>query len=79
MLLVKIGLFAFQYKLPVHTEISWKADGKIMALGNEDGYVFVSLKNKTKPENFVIAHTFDQKLINAIYNVSWGSLLNMIF
>lgn len=24
-------------------------------------------------ENFVIAHTFDQKLMNAIYNVSWSS------
>ncbi|KAM6150323.1 gem-associated protein 5 isoform 2-T2 [Erethizon dorsatum] len=30
---------AIKYKLPVHTEISWKADGKFMALGNEDGSV----------------------------------------
>lgn len=28
-----------KYKLPVHTEISWKADGKILALGNEDGSI----------------------------------------
>lgn len=47
----------------MHTEISWKADGKIMALGNEDGYVFVSLKKK---KNFVIAHTFDHKLMPSV-------------
>ncbi|XP_023568964.1 gem-associated protein 5 isoform X2 [Octodon degus] len=32
---------AVKYKLPVHTEISWKADGKFMALGNEDGSIEV--------------------------------------
>ncbi|XP_005376269.1 PREDICTED: gem-associated protein 5 isoform X2 [Chinchilla lanigera] len=30
---------AIKYKLPVHTEISWKADGKFLALGNEDGSI----------------------------------------
>ncbi|XP_058533541.1 gem-associated protein 5 [Ochotona princeps] len=30
---------SIKYKLPVHTEISWKPDGKILALGNEDGSI----------------------------------------
>lgn len=31
--------FSLQHKLPARTEISWKPDGKLLALGNEDGYV----------------------------------------
>uniref|UniRef100_A0A8C2XW29 Anaphase-promoting complex subunit 4 WD40 domain-containing protein n=1 Tax=Capra hircus TaxID=9925 RepID=A0A8C2XW29_CAPHI len=42
---------SIKYKLPVHTEISWKADGKIMALGNEDGYVFCCPVKITNPES----------------------------
>lgn len=33
------------------------------------------LKKYTNSKNFVITHTFDEKLTNAIYNVSWGSLV----
>lgn len=32
-------VFSLQHKLPARTEISWKPDGKLLALGNEDGYV----------------------------------------
>ncbi|NXL84581.1 GEMI5 protein, partial [Alectura lathami] len=28
---------SIKHKLPAHTEISWKPDGKLLALGNEDG------------------------------------------
>lgn len=30
-------VFFIQHKLPARTEISWKPDGKLLALGNEDG------------------------------------------
>nr|XP_021516105.1 gem-associated protein 5 isoform X2 [Meriones unguiculatus] len=30
---------SIRYKLPVHTEISWKGDGRVMAIGNEDGSI----------------------------------------
>lgn len=35
--------------------------------------LFLKKKKKTNSENF--AHTFGQKLTNAIYDVSWGSLV----
>lgn len=34
-------VFFPQHKLPARTEISWKPDGKLLALGNEDGYVLL--------------------------------------
>ncbi|XP_010968331.1 gem-associated protein 5 isoform X1 [Camelus bactrianus] len=53
------------YKLPVHTEISWKADGKIMALGNEDGSIEIF-----RVPNLKLICTIQQhhKLVNTI---SW--------
>ncbi|CAD7675427.1 unnamed protein product [Nyctereutes procyonoides] len=53
------------YKLPVHTEISWKADGKIMALGNEDGSIEIF-----QVPNLKLICTIQQhhKLVNTI---SW--------
>ncbi|KAG3265415.1 gem-associated protein 5 isoform X1 [Ictidomys tridecemlineatus] len=56
---------SFKYKLPVHTEISWKADGKIMALGNEDGSIEIF-----QVPNLRLICTIQQhhKLVNTI---SW--------
>ncbi|XP_016069175.1 PREDICTED: gem-associated protein 5 isoform X2 [Miniopterus natalensis] len=56
---------SIKYKLPVHTEISWKADGKIMALGNEDGSIEIF-----QAPNLKLICTIQQhhKLVNAI---SW--------
>uniref|UniRef100_A0AC11C848 Gem nuclear organelle associated protein 5 n=1 Tax=Ovis aries TaxID=9940 RepID=A0AC11C848_SHEEP len=56
---------SIKYKLPVHTEISWKADGKIMALGNEDGSIEIF-----KVPNLKLICTIQQhhKLVNTI---SW--------
>ncbi|KAK2494064.1 hypothetical protein MC885_020609 [Smutsia gigantea] len=56
---------SIKYKLPVHTEISWKADGKIMALGNEDGSIEIF-----RVPNLKLICTIQQhhKLVNAI---SW--------
>uniref|UniRef100_A0A8C2RCS6 Anaphase-promoting complex subunit 4 WD40 domain-containing protein n=1 Tax=Capra hircus TaxID=9925 RepID=A0A8C2RCS6_CAPHI len=54
---------SIKYKLPVHTEISWKADGKIMALGNEDGSIEIF-----KVPNLKLICTIQQhhKLVNTI-------------
>ncbi|XP_027697804.1 gem-associated protein 5 isoform X2 [Vombatus ursinus] len=54
---------AIKYKLPAHTEISWKADGTIMALGNEDGSIEVF-----QAPNLKLICTIQQhhKLVNAI-------------
>ncbi|XP_036900726.1 gem-associated protein 5 [Sturnira hondurensis] len=54
---------SIKYKLPVHTEISWKADGKIMALGNEDGSIEIF-----QVPNLKLICTIQQhhKLVNAI-------------
>ncbi|XP_043845101.1 gem-associated protein 5 [Dromiciops gliroides] len=54
---------AIKYKLPAHTEISWKADGKIMALGNEDGSIEIF-----QAPNLKLICTIQQhhKLVNAI-------------
>ncbi|XP_033834692.1 gem-associated protein 5 [Periophthalmus magnuspinnatus] len=30
-----------QHKLPLHTDLSWKPDGKVLAIGNEDGCIDV--------------------------------------
>ncbi|KAI4584476.1 hypothetical protein R6Z07F_007244 [Ovis aries] len=56
---------SIKYKLPVHTEISWKADGKIMAIGNEDGSIEIF-----KVPNLKLICTIQQhhKLVNTI---SW--------
>ncbi|KAM8763933.1 gem-associated protein 5 isoform 3-T3 [Rhynchonycteris naso] len=56
---------SIKYKLPVHTEISWKADGKIMALGNEDGSIDIF-----QVPNLKLICTIQQhhKLVNSI---SW--------
>ncbi|XP_042637665.1 gem-associated protein 5 [Orycteropus afer afer] len=56
---------SIKYKLPVHTEISWKADGKIMALGNEDGSIEIF-----QVPNLKLICTIQQhhKLVNTI---SW--------
>ncbi|XP_006894808.1 PREDICTED: gem-associated protein 5 [Elephantulus edwardii] len=56
---------SIKYKLPVHTEISWKADGKTMALGNEDGSIEVF-----QAPNLKLICTIQQhhKLVNTI---SW--------
>lgn len=56
---------SIRYKLPVHTEISWKADGKIIALGNEDGSIEI-----LQVPNLKLICTIQQhhKLVNAI---SW--------
>uniref|UniRef100_A0A8C5KVW7 Gem nuclear organelle associated protein 5 n=1 Tax=Jaculus jaculus TaxID=51337 RepID=A0A8C5KVW7_JACJA len=54
---------SIKYKLPVHTEISWKADGRVMALGNEDGSIEVF-----QVPNLRLLCTIQQhhKLVNAI-------------
>ncbi|XP_037654670.1 LOW QUALITY PROTEIN: gem-associated protein 5 [Choloepus didactylus] len=56
---------SIKYKLPVHTEISWKADGKIMAIGNEDGSIEIF-----QVPNLKLICTIQQhhKLVNTI---SW--------
>nr|XP_012610926.2 gem-associated protein 5 [Microcebus murinus]XP_020139282.1 gem-associated protein 5 [Microcebus murinus] len=56
---------SIKYKMPVHTEISWKADGKIMALGNEDGSIEIF-----QVPNLKLICTIQQhhKLVNTI---SW--------
>ncbi|XP_006165160.1 gem-associated protein 5 isoform X2 [Tupaia chinensis] len=56
---------SIKYKLPVHTEISWKADGKIMALGNEDGSIEIFQVPNLKLICTVQQH---HKLVNTI---SW--------
>ncbi|XP_042553568.1 gem-associated protein 5 isoform X1 [Dipodomys spectabilis] len=52
-----------KYKLPVHTEISWKADGKIMALGNEDGSIEIFQVPNLKLICIIQQH---HKLVNTI-------------
>ncbi|NXX42415.1 GEMI5 protein, partial [Tricholaema leucomelas] len=54
---------AIKHKLPARTEISWKPDGKLLALGNEDGSIEVF-----QPPNLKLLCTIQQhhKLINAI-------------
>ncbi|XP_064222623.1 gem-associated protein 5 isoform X1 [Aotus nancymaae] len=56
---------SIKYKLPIHTEISWKADGKFMALGNEDGTIEIF-----QVPNLKLICTIQQhhKLVNTI---SW--------
>ncbi|CAH6786315.1 Gemin5 [Phodopus roborovskii] len=54
---------SIRYKLPVHTEVSWKGDGKVMALGNEDGSIEIF-----QVPNLKLLCTIQQhhKLVNAI-------------
>ncbi|NXU85189.1 GEMI5 protein, partial [Xiphorhynchus elegans] len=52
-----------KHKLPARTEISWKPDGKLLALGNEDGSIEIF-----QAPNLKLLCTIQQhhKLINAI-------------
>nr|XP_060621501.1 gem-associated protein 5 isoform X2 [Anolis sagrei ordinatus] len=52
-----------KHKLPAHTEISWKPDGTILAIGNEDGSIELF-----QAPNLKLLCTIQQhhKLINAI-------------
>ncbi|KAM9373511.1 gem-associated protein 5 [Phaethornis superciliosus] len=54
---------SIKHKLPAHTEISWKPDGKLLALGNEDGSIEIF-----QAPNLKLICTIQQhhKLINAI-------------
>uniref|UniRef100_A0A8B9SD63 Gem nuclear organelle associated protein 5 n=1 Tax=Apteryx owenii TaxID=8824 RepID=A0A8B9SD63_APTOW len=54
---------SIKHKLPAHTEISWKPDGKLLALGNEDGSIEIF-----QAPNLKLLCTIQQhhKLINAI-------------
>ncbi|NXL56409.1 GEMI5 protein, partial [Chordeiles acutipennis] len=54
---------SIKHKLPARTEISWKPDGKLVALGNEDGSIEIF-----QAPNLKLLCTIQQhhKLINAI-------------
>uniref|UniRef100_A0A4W3HI22 Gem-associated protein 5-like n=1 Tax=Callorhinchus milii TaxID=7868 RepID=A0A4W3HI22_CALMI len=52
-----------QHKLPSHSEISWKPDGKVMAVGNEDGSVEILQAPSLRLLCTVQQH---HKLINAV-------------
>uniref|UniRef100_A0A8D2PDN9 Gem nuclear organelle associated protein 5 n=1 Tax=Zosterops lateralis melanops TaxID=1220523 RepID=A0A8D2PDN9_ZOSLA len=54
---------SINHKLPARTEISWKPDGKLLALGNEDGSIEIF-----QAPNLKLLCTIQQhhKLINAI-------------
>ncbi|XP_066416527.1 gem-associated protein 5 [Molothrus aeneus] len=54
---------SIKHKLPARTEVSWKADGKLLALGNEDGSIEIF-----QAPNLKLLCTIQQhhKLINAI-------------
>ncbi|XP_014731488.1 PREDICTED: gem-associated protein 5 isoform X1 [Sturnus vulgaris] len=54
---------SIKHKLPARTEISWKPDGKLLALGNEDGSIEIF-----QAPNLKLLCTIQQhhKLINAI-------------
>ncbi|XP_062977629.1 gem-associated protein 5 [Elgaria multicarinata webbii] len=52
-----------KHKLPAHTEISWKPDGSILAIGNEDGSIEIFLAPDLKLLCTIQQH---HKLINAI-------------
>ncbi|XP_072846121.2 gem-associated protein 5 [Pogona vitticeps] len=52
-----------KYKLPAHTEISWKPDGSTLAIGNEDGSIEIFRAPDLKLMCTIQQH---HKLINAI-------------
>ncbi|XP_048344202.1 gem-associated protein 5 [Sphaerodactylus townsendi] len=54
---------AITHKLPAHTEISWKPDGSILAIGNEDGSIEIFQSPELKLLCTIQQH---HKLINAI-------------
>ncbi|EMP37054.1 Gem-associated protein 5, partial [Chelonia mydas] len=54
---------SIKYKLPARTEISWKPDGKMLALGNEDGSIEIFQAPTLKLLCTIQQH---HKLINAI-------------
>uniref|UniRef100_A0A8D2LAI0 Gem nuclear organelle associated protein 5 n=1 Tax=Varanus komodoensis TaxID=61221 RepID=A0A8D2LAI0_VARKO len=54
---------SIKHKLPAHTEISWKPDGSILAIGNEDGSIEIFLAPDLKLLCTIQQH---HKLINAI-------------
>ncbi|NWW82256.1 GEMI5 protein, partial [Climacteris rufus] len=54
---------SIKHKLPARTEISWKPDGKLLALGNEDGSIEVLQAPDLKLLCTIQQH---HKLINAI-------------
>uniref|UniRef100_A0A8C3LTH7 Gem nuclear organelle associated protein 5 n=1 Tax=Chrysolophus pictus TaxID=9089 RepID=A0A8C3LTH7_CHRPC len=54
---------SIKHKLPAHTEISWKPDGKLLALGNEDGSIEIFQAPSLKLLCTIQQH---HKLINAI-------------
>ncbi|KAM9185379.1 gem-associated protein 5 isoform 1-T1 [Mergus octosetaceus] len=54
---------SIKHKLPARTEISWKPDGKLLALGNEDGSIEVFQAPSLKLLCTIQQH---HKLINAI-------------
>ncbi|XP_077182554.1 gem-associated protein 5 isoform X3 [Paroedura picta] len=57
------GTNAIKHKLPAHTEISWKPDGSILAIGNEDGSMEIFQAPELKLLCTIQQH---HKLINAI-------------
>ncbi|XP_060096241.1 gem-associated protein 5 isoform X2 [Heteronotia binoei] len=54
---------SIKHKLPAHTEISWKPDGTILAIGNEDGSIEIFQAPELKLLCTIQQH---HKLINAI-------------
>ncbi|XP_031411597.1 gem-associated protein 5 isoform X2 [Meleagris gallopavo] len=54
---------SIKHKLPARTEISWKPDGKLLALGNEDGSIEIFQAPSLKLLCTIQQH---HKLINAI-------------
>ncbi|XP_015272563.1 PREDICTED: gem-associated protein 5 [Gekko japonicus] len=54
---------SIKHKLPAHTEISWKPDGSILAIGNEDGSIEIFQAPELKLLCTIQQH---HKLINAI-------------
>ncbi|XP_019361637.1 PREDICTED: gem-associated protein 5 isoform X2 [Gavialis gangeticus] len=54
---------SIKHKMPARTEISWKPDGKILALGNEDGSIEIFQAPNLKLLCIIQQH---HKLINAI-------------
>ncbi|XP_066469603.1 gem-associated protein 5 [Tiliqua scincoides] len=54
---------SIKHKLPAHTEISWKPDGSILAIGNEDGSIEIFQAPDLKLLCTILQH---HKLINAI-------------
>ncbi|NXY21418.1 GEMI5 protein, partial [Atrichornis clamosus] len=54
---------SIKHKLPARTEISWKPDGKVLALGNEDGSIEIFQAPDLKLLCTIQQH---HKLINAI-------------